>query len=71
MFDYKEFKNEMQAVLSSSQKVQTALLFGYVLPENTRADIEKMLKNIREKSPFEYDIALHMEVHEFCRMYLL
>ena len=37
--------------------VQTALLFGYVLPENTRADIEKMLKNIREKSPFEYDIA--------------
>lgn len=51
--------------------VQTALLFGYALPENTRADIEKMLKNIREKSPFEYDIALHMEVHEFCRMYLL
>lgn len=30
--------------------VQTALLFGYVLPENTRADIEKMLKTLERKA---------------------
>mgnify|MGYP000062818506 CR=1 FL=1 len=50
--------------------VQTALLFDNIMPDNIRTNIEKALENIKGKSLFEHDIALHMGIKEFCHMYL-
>ena len=50
--------------------VKIALMFDNTLSDDVREQITTTLVDIKNKSAFEADFVMHMEIDDFCKLYL-